>query len=72
MNAPGELDGLARLVAGWPNVSRVEVLPFHQLGQGKWERLGVRYPLAGVKPPSPAAVEAVRRRFRDAGIGVVA
>src|SRR6185369_4917082 len=67
-DAPGEVDGLARLVAGWSNVSRVEVLPFHQLGESKWERLGMRYALAGAEPPSPAVVEAVRQRFRDAGI----
>jgi pyruvate formate lyase activating enzyme len=68
---PGEIDDLARLLVTWSNVRRIEVLPFHQLGKSKWERLGLPYPLRDLEPPSLAAVEGVRRRFRDAGLGVV-
>ena len=62
-----DVDDLARLVATWPNVARVEVLPFHQLGRFKWERLGMPYRLSDVEPPTPELLRQVRERFRAAG-----
>ena len=42
------------------NVERVEVLPYHTLGIGKWEQLGYDYPLKGIEPPSAERVENAR------------
>ena len=45
-----DLDDLAKtaeFAAGLGNVERVEVLPFHQMGRYKWERLGLDYTLDG-------------------------
>jgi len=39
------------------NVQRIEVLPYHSLGEFKWEELHIPYSLAGTEPPS---VERVR------------
>lgn len=47
-------------------VERVEVLPYHTMGQQKYEALGWPYPLAGVPAPSPEAVAAARAVFQDA------
>jgi pyruvate formate lyase activating enzyme len=33
------------------NVERVEVLPYHSLGEHKYEKLGIAYKLKGVEPP---------------------
>lgn len=52
------------------SVTRVEVLPFHQMGQDKWETLGIRYELQDTEPPSPELVERVRGQFRDRGLTV--
>jgi pyruvate formate lyase activating enzyme len=49
-------------------VQRVEVLPFHQLGRFKWEKLGLDYALAGTESPSQESVEAAIRIFRMAGL----
>lgn len=62
------VDAVASIAAGWPNVERVEVLPFHQLGESKWERLGEPYRLADTQPPDEALLERVRAQFRDAGL----
>lgn len=48
-------------------VSRVEVLPFHQMGRAKWELTGRHYELADTEPPTPELTESVRERFRARG-----
>ena len=40
-----EMDELARFGASLGVVERVEILPFHQMGRYKWERLGLDYTL---------------------------
>jgi pyruvate formate lyase activating enzyme len=49
-------------------ISRVEILPFHQMGEDKWKELGLPYALEGVKPPSSDLVERVRNQFRAKGL----
>ena len=34
------------------NVERVDVLPFHQMGRYKWEKLGIPYTLGDTSPPA--------------------
>lgn len=67
---PDDLRQLAQFVAGLPNVQRLEVLPFHQMGEHKWQNLGVEYPLKGAPPATPAQADAARTLFRDAGCPV--
>ncbi len=49
-------------------VERVDVLPYHRLGEHKYAELGIDYPLAGTPPPAPAAVAAAVDVFREAGL----
>jgi pyruvate formate lyase activating enzyme len=44
------------------------VLPFHQLGRYKWERLGLDYTLGDVEPPTAEAVEKALATWRAAGL----
>lgn len=73
---PGLTDGeenirsVARIAARWPNVERVEVLPFHQMGRDKWESMGLPYELTDTQPPSAAALTSAREIFRNAGLTV--
>ena len=59
---------LANFVAELGNVARVDVLPFHQLGRYKWERLGLDYKLNDVRPPAPELVKRVCEQFRAVGL----
>ena len=66
-----DLDDLAKsaeFAADLGNVERVEVLPFHQMGRFKWERLGLTYKLANVEPPSPELTEQALEVVRKAGL----
>lgn len=57
-------------VAGMTSVSRVEVLPFHQMGREKWERLGMPYALAETVPPDSELLARVRAQFAERGLTV--
>ena len=66
-----DMDDLAKsaeFAAGLGNVERVEVLPFHQLGRFKWERLGLDYKLAGVEAPSADLTQRAIGVLRAAGL----
>ncbi len=65
---PVNVAAVADIVARWGNVTRVEVLPFHQMGADKWSSLGLDYELADVRPPSHDEVEAARDIFRSRGL----
>ena len=65
---PETVEGIAGFVAGLGNVERVDVLPFHQMGRFKWEKLGLDYKLHDVKPPSAEAVEKACAAFRAVGL----
>lgn len=71
-DAAANVDGLAEFVATLPNVERVEILPFHQLGRSKWERRGITYPMRATLPPTREAVEAAMAPFQARGVRVYA
>jgi pyruvate formate lyase activating enzyme len=65
---PEEVAQIASFVGTLGNVERVDVLPFHQLGQYKWARLGLDYQLGDTRPPSSELVERTCAIFRAAGL----
>ena len=67
-DAPDNLAGIAEFAASLGNVQRVEVLPFHQLGKFKWERLGLNYTLSDAVAPTAEAAERACEVFRKAGL----
>ena len=52
-----DLRQMGELIRGLKSVERVEVLPYHTLGQSKWEKLGIPYTLEGVRIPTQEEVE---------------
>jgi len=70
-DAERDIRHLAAWASALGNVERVDILPFHQMGQHKWEELGKPYALANVTPPSNAEVEQARKIFLAYGLTVV-
>src|SRR4030095_11037978 len=66
-----EVDRMAEFAASLGNVQRVDVLPFHQMGRFKWEKLGMEYQMRDAKPPSREMVEKITACFRDKGLKAV-
>ncbi|MDT0164373.1 pyruvate formate-lyase-activating protein [Actinotalea sp. AC32] len=69
-DAVENVEAVAEYVASLSTVSRVEVLPFHQMGRDKWDSLGMRYELEDTPAPSADLVERVRDQFRAKGLTV--
>jgi pyruvate formate lyase activating enzyme len=59
---------IAEFAAGLGNVERVEVLPFHQMGKFKWEKLERAYTLADTQPPTVELCQRACDVFRKAGL----
>jgi pyruvate formate lyase activating enzyme len=62
---------LADFIATLKNVERLEVLPFHKMGEYKWEQLGLPYSLKDTPPASPELVQQTVEIFRDRGINAL-
>ena len=62
---------IAQFAAGLGTVERVEVLPFHQLGKFKWERLGIEYALESTSAPSPESIKRTCEIFAAEGLQAV-
>ncbi|MGM9936872.1 MAG: pyruvate formate-lyase-activating protein [Candidatus Ornithomonoglobus sp.] len=43
---------LGQFIGTLRNVKAVDVLPYHDMGKAKYEKLGIKYPLANTKAPS--------------------
>lgn len=65
------VDGLAKYVASLRGVERVEILPFHKMGEYKWKELGLDYKLKETTPPGPELIDRVHQQFASRGLNVV-
>ena len=65
---PEEMRALAEFGASLGIVERVEILPFHQMGRYKWERIGLDYQLDHTEPPTNDQVAEAVAIFRAAGL----
>jgi pyruvate formate lyase activating enzyme len=63
-----DISSIARFAATLGNVERVEVLPFHQMGKFKWQRLGLKYTLENAEAPSPELADEMCAIFRAEGL----
>ncbi len=50
------------------NACRIEIMPYHRLGKGKYESLGRVYPLPALPAPEPEPVASVKKAFENLGI----
>ena len=70
-DADADIEKLADFVAALGDVvERVEVLPFHQMGQGKWANLDMRYELADTPTPTAQQTAHARAVFASRGLKV--
>ncbi|PYS70197.1 MAG: pyruvate formate lyase-activating protein [Acidobacteria bacterium] len=66
-----DIEKTAQLAAELGTVERVDVLPFHQMGRYKWEKLGIPYTLDNTQTPSAELVERTCAQFKAVGLKAV-
>jgi pyruvate formate lyase activating enzyme len=63
-----DIVAIADFLKGLPRLFDLELLPYHELGGSKFERLGMTYPLAELKPPSSQLMAELTQAVRDRGV----
>jgi pyruvate formate lyase activating enzyme len=53
----GNLAAVSGFLSEMRNIGRVKLLPYHRLGEGKYERLDMKYKLKSLEPPDKARIE---------------
>jgi len=66
---PDNIAALARLAVGL-GLKDIDIVPYHRLGDKKYERLGRTYELAGVPQYDPNRAEVVRQTLESYGLNV--
>lgn len=56
-----EIQGIASFAATLPGVNKIHLLPYHRLGQDKYEGLGRKYLMEGIEPPSMEKMETLKK-----------
>lgn len=63
-----EISAIAQFAASLPNVTRLHLLPYHRLGEGKYERLGRNYTLSGIEPMSKEKEQTLLQAAEKSGL----
>jgi len=63
---PKDLKREAAFIHSLTNVQKVEILPYHTMGEYKWKKLGIKYSLDGVCPPDTGTVARAENILRSA------
>ncbi|MGB4660935.1 MAG: radical SAM protein, partial [Mobilitalea sp.] len=61
------IEQLSLYLDHFPNVSKIELLGFHKMGEYKWEELGLEYKLSDTKEPSKQSLQKVKEIFEKNG-----
>lgn len=62
---PEEIRAIAQFADKLPGVAKIHLLPYHRLGQDKYEGLGRDYEMDGILPPDNAYMEMLRQVVRQ-------
>ena len=60
-DTPEEIREIARFADKLPGVKRIHLLPYHRLGQDKYEGLGREYLMKDILPPTSEHMEMLKR-----------
>ena len=59
-----DISQMSKFLDSFNNIEKIEVLPFHKLGEFKWENMGITYELKDVEPPTLELLEQVKAMLK--------
>ena len=63
-----KLENLADFLMLYPNIQKIELLPFHKMGEFKWEELGKEYKLYDTREPTFEEIQKAEEIFKVRGL----
>ncbi len=66
-----ELNKTAEFLKEFSCIKRVELLPFHKMGEFKWQELKIPYSLKEVEPPTDEEINTAVKIFKNHKINVI-
>lgn len=63
-----EIRAIAKFAASLPNVKEHHLLPYHRLGQDKYDGLGRAYALSGIEPPTQEKMQYLLSVAEESGL----
>jgi pyruvate formate lyase activating enzyme len=70
-DSPDNVAAIADFAARLSCVEEVDLMRYHRLGESKWERIDLEYPLKGTQPPSDETMEQLKEIVAARGLKVV-
>lgn len=64
----GEIDGIAELLSGLEQLTKVRVLPYHRYAEDKYTAMGIKYEMPDFPTPETEETEAALRCLRAHGL----
>lgn len=68
---PTDIEHLAQFLTTLSNLERVDILPFHKMGEYKWEQLGYKYTLTDTKEPSIEETNKAAEIFKKYNLPII-
>ena len=62
------IERMAKYLSGFSVIKKIEVLPFHKMGEFKWKQLGLQYMLDSTCEPTKDSINRVRNIFARYGL----
>ena len=66
-----DIEKMAGYLSKYSVISRVDILPFHKMGEYKWEELNLKYELSDVQPPKKESILKIKDIFRKYNLNAV-
>lgn len=65
-----KVERLGQKLSGYTCIKKIEILPFHKMGENKWDDVDVEYQLANTGTPSTDEVKKTKEILRNHGLPI--
>lgn len=66
-----DIDKMGEYLSRYTVISRLEILPFHKMGEYKWKQLGLKYDLEETPVPEKESIERIKNILKKHQLNVI-